>query len=68
MRAVVILIHSPRFDGGVRLGKRGKLVHVHTLVTQAPITLFNKDIFHRFARSNEVELHTPPIGPIFHGA
>lgn len=42
-----------------------QLVHVQALVPQAPVKRFNENIFHGFARSNEVEPHAPPIGPIF---
>jgi len=35
--AVVIVIHPPGFDDSLRLGERRKLVHVQTLVPQAPI-------------------------------
>ena len=43
-------------------------MHVQTLVTQAPIKRVNEGIFHGFARPNQVERHTPPIGPILQGS
>ena len=61
---VVIVIHPPGFQYGLRLGERSELMHVQTLVTQPPIERLNKRIFHGFAGSNEVELDAPPIRPI----
>jgi hypothetical protein len=40
-------------------------VCVHTSISQAAVKGFNTGILHRLARANKVELHTPPIGPIF---
>ena len=58
MWAALIIVEPPRFDDDLRLGKRGELVDVQTLVPQASVKRFNEGIFHRFARSNEVPL--PP--------
>ena len=40
-------------------------MHVQTFVAQATVKGFNEGILHGFARANKVELHAPPIGPIF---
>ena len=67
MRAVVIVIHPTRFNDGLCIGKRGELVHVQTLVPQPPVKRLKEGIFDGFARSDEIELYVPPIGPIFQG-
>lgn len=46
---------------------RHELVHVHTLVSQAPVKRFNEVILHRLAWSNEVELDDSAIRPILPG-
>ncbi len=68
MGAVVIVIHPPGFDDGLRLGERSELVHVQALVPQSSVKRFNEGIFHGVPRLYEVELLTPPIGPIFQSA
>ena len=65
MRAALIIVEPPGFDNVLNLGHRGELVYVQTLIAQSAVKGLNKGILHGFARSNEVELHTPPIGPIF---
>ena len=65
MRAALIVVEPPGFNDLLRLHYRGKLVYVQTLVSQSVVKGFNKGILHGFAGSNEVELHAPPIGPIF---
>ena len=65
VRAALIIVEPPDFNDVLGLGERAELVHVQTLVSQAAVKGLNKGILHRFAWSNEVELHAPPIGPIF---
>ena len=65
VRAVHIIVEPPGFNDVLGLGERGELVHVQTLVSQSPVKRFNEGVFHRFPWSNEVELHTPSIGPVF---
>ena len=36
--AVVIVIHPPGFDDGLRLGERRELVYVQALVAEPPVT------------------------------
>ena len=68
VRPTLIVVHAPGFDDGLCLGERGELVHVQTFVSQSSVKRLNKSVFHGFSRSNEVELHTPSIGPIFQRA
>lgn len=68
VRSTLIIVHAPGFDEGLRLGQRGELMHVQALITESPVKRFNEGIFHRFARSNEVELDASPIRPILQGA
>ena len=65
MRAALIIVETPGFDDVLGLGHRGELVYAQTIISQSAVKVLNKGIFHRFARSNEVELHAPPIGPLF---
>jgi hypothetical protein len=65
VRAALIIVEPPGFDDVLGLGHRGELVYVHTLIAQSAVKGFNTAILHVFAWSNEVELHTPSIGPIF---
>jgi hypothetical protein len=65
VRAALIIVEPPGFDEVLGLGHRGERVYVYTLVSQSSVTRFNEGVLHRFARSNAVELHAPPIGPIF---
>jgi hypothetical protein len=65
VRAALIIVAPPGFDNVLSLGHRGELMYVQTFIAQSAVKGFNKGILHGFARSNEVELHTPPIGPIF---
>src|SRR5438552_3203515 len=65
VRAALIIVEPPDFNEVLGLGERAELVHVQTLVSQSAIKGFNTGILHGFAWSNEVELHAPPIGPIF---
>ena len=65
VRAALITVEPPDFNDVLGLGELAELVHVQTLVVQSAVKGFNKGIIHGFARSNEVELDTPPIGPIF---
>src|SRR6267143_6999052 len=65
VRAALIIVEPPRFDDGLCLGECGELVHVQTLIPHAAVKRFNEGIFYGFAWSNEVELDTPLIGPIF---
>ncbi len=65
MRTTLIVVEPPRFDDGPGLSKRGKLVHVQTLVSQSSVKRFNTGVSHWLAGPNNVELHAPPIGPFF---
>ena len=65
VRAALIIVAPPGFDDVLGLGERAELVHVQTLVSQSAVKRFNKAILHRFAGSNTVQLHAPPIGPLF---
>jgi len=59
------MVEPPGFDNVLGLGHRGELVYIQTFISQSADKGFNKGILHGFARSNEVELDAPPIGPIF---
>jgi len=67
MGAPLIIVTPPGFDDSLCLGQRGELMHVQALVSEPPVKRLDKGIFHGFPRSNEVELDTSPIGPIFQG-
>lgn len=63
--ATLGIVEPSGFKDMLNLSVRDELMHVQTLVAQSSVKRFHKSIFHRFAGSNEVELHTSPIGPIF---
>jgi len=65
MKNVEDLVTGFRRFRSAYYGERRELVHVQTFVSQAPVKRFNEGVFHGFARSNEVELDTAVIGPIF---
>jgi len=65
MRATGFIVHAPRFNTCLCLGQRGELVSVQTFVAKMAIKRLNKGIFHRFPRSNEVELDASQIGSLF---
>jgi hypothetical protein len=65
VRAALIIVEPPGFDEVLGLGERGELVSVYTFVSQSSVKRFNEGVFHRCAGPNTVELHAPPIGPLF---
>ena len=64
MWALLVVVAAPDFDDSLRLGERGELMDVQTLLAQPPIKRFNEGILHGFPGSNEVELDATVIGPI----
>ena len=46
------IVEPPAFEDRLRLGERGELVDVQTLIAETPVKRFNEGIFHGFARPN----------------
>lgn len=65
MWATVIFILPPRFEDQSGLVERQELIDGQAFVPQTAVKGFNKNVFHRFARMNEVELHPAVVRPIF---
>ena len=63
--AALIRVEPLGFDDVLGLSERVALVHVQTFISQAAVTRLNEGVLHRFAGPNKVELHAPPIGPLF---
>lgn len=63
MRAAMIIILPPRVDD--RLGDIKQKAVLDVQALDALVKGYPKDIFHRFARMEEVELYSAPIRPIF---
>jgi hypothetical protein len=55
--SALIVIMPPHFDLRSRIVERRELVHVQALIAESSVERLNEGIFHRFARTNEVELH-----------
>jgi hypothetical protein len=62
MWAELIIVPSPRFELRLGIGDRHELMHVQTLVAQAPIERLDERVFNGLAGPNEVELHAAAIG------
>ena len=65
MWPALIVVQSPGFDLGLRVGDRRELVHVQTLVPEPPIERLDKRVFDGLAGADEVELHAAAIRPVF---
>lgn len=65
MGTVLIIVQAPGFDDYSSCLEGTELVDVQALVSQPPIKGFNKGVFDRFARANEVQFDSMPVGPIF---
>ena len=58
MRAAMIVIEPPCFNGLARFGKREKHVFVQTFVTQAAVERFDESVLHRFATLDVVPVES----------
>jgi len=55
MRAALIVVEPPGFKNGLRLCKRGELVHVQTLILSLAVKAFDKRILNRLAGLDELQ-------------
>jgi hypothetical protein len=62
----LIVVEPPRLDLRLRVGERGELVHVQTLIPQAAIEGFDER-FSTVPRVNEIELDAALVRPVLEG-
>ena len=65
MWTLFIVVDAPRFDKGLRVVERLKLMHVQTCIAPSRIEGFDMPIVGGFARSREIQLHAMVERPRF---
>lgn len=63
MRAMLVVVVSPRFDDRLCVVERLELMHVQALVAQAGVEGFNVAVVRGFAGSREVERDAVRVRP-----